>query len=39
LKTVLQTLRKHQLYEKLKKCGFWFEEIAFLRNVVSKEGV
>ena len=23
LRTVLQTLREHQLYDKLKKCEFW----------------
>ena len=39
LKTVLQTLRKHQLYGKLKKCEFWLEEFVFLGHVVSKEGI
>jgi len=39
LKTMLQSLREHQLYGKLKKCEFWFKEIAVLRHVVSKEGI
>jgi len=32
-------LREHQLYEKLKKCAFWLEEVVFLEHVVSKEGI
>ena len=36
---VLQTLREHQLYRKLKKCEFWLEEIVFLGHVVTKEGI
>jgi len=39
LKIVLQTLREHQLYGKLKKCEFWLEEMVFLGHVVSKEGI
>ena len=38
LRTVLQTLREHQLYAKL-KCEFWLEEVVFLGHVVSKEGI
>ena len=30
LRIVLQTLREHQLYAKLKKCEFWLEEVVFL---------
>ena len=29
LRTVLQTLREHQLYDKLKKCQFWPEDVVF----------
>jgi len=29
LQIVLQTLREHQLYGKLKKCEFWLEEVVF----------
>ena len=39
LRTVLQTLREHQLYGKLKKCEFWLEEVVFLGHVVTKEGI
>jgi len=37
LRMVLQTLREHQLYDKLKKCEFYFEEVVFLGHVVTKE--
>ncbi|XP_073030672.1 uncharacterized protein [Primulina eburnea] len=39
LRIVLQTLRKKQLYAKLKKCEFWLEQVAFLGHIVSKEGI
>jgi len=39
LRTVLQTLREHQLYGKLKKCEFWLEKVAFLGHLVSKKGI
>ena len=39
LMTMLQALREHQLYEKLKKCDFWSEEVVFFGHVVSKEGI
>jgi len=39
LPIVLQTLREHQLYAKLKKYEFWLEEVVFLGHVVSKEGI
>ena len=29
LRTVLQTLREHQLYAKFSKCDFWTESVAF----------
>jgi len=29
LRTVLQILREHQFYGKLKKCEFWLEEVIF----------
>jgi len=38
-RTVLQALREHQLYGKLKKCEFWLEEVVFLGHVVTKEGI
>ena len=36
---MLETLRKEQLYAKLSKCEFWFNEVSFLGNMVSKEGI
>ena len=39
LRMVLQTLREHQLYGKLKKCEFWLEEVVFLGHVITKEGI
>ena len=35
----LQTLREHQLYAKLEKCDFWLQEIQFLGQMVSQEGI
>jgi len=37
--TILQTLREHPLYGKLKNCEFWLEEVIFLGHVVTKEGI
>ena len=39
LRTVLQALREHQLYGKLKKCEFLLEEVVFLGHVGTKEGI
>ena len=39
LRTMLQTLREHQLCSKLKKCELWLEEVVFLGHVVSKQGI
>jgi len=39
LRTVLQSLREHQPYGKLKKCEFWSEEVIFLGHVVSKKEI
>ncbi len=39
LRVVLQTLRDHKLYVKLKKCEFWLESDAFLGHVISKDGI
>ena len=35
LRTTLQTLRKHQLFEKFSKCEFWRSEIHFLGHVAK----
>ncbi|XP_073061751.1 uncharacterized protein [Primulina eburnea] len=39
LRTVLQQLRDNQLYAKLKKCEFWFDQVTFLGHIVSKDGI
>jgi len=38
LREVLEVLRKHELYAKLKKFKFWLGEVAFLGRIVLKEG-
>nr|XP_016465734.1 PREDICTED: uncharacterized mitochondrial protein AtMg00860-like [Nicotiana tabacum] len=35
----MQILKERQLYAKLSKCEFWLNEVAFLGNIVSSEGV
>ncbi|XP_038685723.1 uncharacterized protein LOC119985505 [Tripterygium wilfordii] len=39
LQIILETLREHQLYAKLSKCELWLEQVAFLRHVISAQGV
>ena len=39
LRTALQTLREHQLFEKFSKCEFWRTKIHFLGHVVSEQGI
>ena len=39
LRTVLQTLKEHQLYAKFTKCEFWLDHTEFLGHVISKDGV
>jgi hypothetical protein len=39
LSLVLQKLREHQLYAKLRKCEFWLKEVSFLGHVISNGGV
>ena len=33
LTIVLQTLREHKLYAKMRKCEFWMKEVKFLGHV------
>nr|AAL79340.1 Putative 22 kDa kafirin cluster; Ty3-Gypsy type [Oryza sativa]AAM48279.1 Putative 22 kDa kafirin cluster; Ty3-Gypsy type [Oryza sativa Japonica Group]AAP53268.1 retrotransposon protein, putative, Ty3-gypsy subclass [Oryza sativa Japonica Group] len=37
LRIVLQTLRDHKLFAKLKKCDFWMDKVSFLGHVISGE--
>ena len=39
LHVVLQTLKKHQLFAKLKKCEFLLDQKKFLGHVVSNDGI
>ena len=39
LRLVLQTLREKQLYAKFNKCEFWLEQVVFLGQLVSGEGI
>ncbi|XP_037480771.1 uncharacterized protein LOC119358225 [Triticum dicoccoides] len=39
LEIVFQTLRKHKLYAKLKKCDFWLNKVTFLGHIISGEGI
>ncbi|XP_070045186.1 uncharacterized protein [Nicotiana tomentosiformis] len=39
LRIVLKTLRDKKLYDKLSKCEFWLESVAFLGHVVSNNGI
>jgi hypothetical protein len=39
LRLVLDALRKNQFYGKLKKCGFWLSEVAFLGHVINQQGI
>ena len=39
LRTVLEILRKNELYAKLTKCEFLLGQVVFLEHVISNEGV
>lgn len=39
LRIVLQTQRDHKLYAKFSKHEFWLSAIAFLRHIVSSDGI
>ena len=39
IRIVVQTLRDRQLYAKFSKCEFYLNEVAFLRHVVSGNGI
>jgi hypothetical protein len=36
---VLEKLRQNQLYAKFSKCKFWLEEVTFLGQIITIEGV
>nr|GEW98277.1 hypothetical protein [Tanacetum cinerariifolium] len=39
LKTILELLKKEQLYAKFSKCDFWLESVQFLGHVIDSKGV
>nr|GEU63245.1 hypothetical protein [Tanacetum cinerariifolium] len=39
LKTILELLKREQLYAKFSKCDFWIESVQFLGHVIDSEGV
>ncbi|GJT14546.1 putative reverse transcriptase domain-containing protein [Tanacetum coccineum] len=39
LKTILELLKKEQLYAKFSKCDFWIESMQFLSHVINIKGV
>ncbi|GKA72319.1 putative reverse transcriptase domain-containing protein [Tanacetum coccineum] len=39
LKTILELLKKEQLYAKFSKCDFWLESVQFLGHVINSKGV
>jgi hypothetical protein len=39
LRMVLQVLREHQLYAKLRKCTFYQKKIHYLGHIVSEDGI
>jgi hypothetical protein len=39
LRLVLQKLQEHRLYDKLRNCEFWMNQVAFLGHVILKGGI
>ena len=39
LRTVLETLRRDKLYDKLSRCEFWLDKVVFLEHMISKKGI
>jgi hypothetical protein len=39
LRLVLQILREHQLYAKIRKCSFYQENIHYLGHIISKQDI
>lgn len=39
LRLVLEVLKGKKLYAKLSKCEFWLEEVKFLGQVITAEGI
>ena len=39
LKTILELLKKEQLYAKFSKCDFWIQRVQFLGHVIDSQGL
>ncbi|GJT47651.1 reverse transcriptase domain-containing protein [Tanacetum coccineum] len=39
LKTILELLKKEELYAKFSKCGFWINTLKFLGHVIDSSGI
>ncbi|GJX69361.1 putative reverse transcriptase domain-containing protein [Tanacetum coccineum] len=39
LKTILDLLKKEELYAKFSKCKFWLQKVQFLGHVVNRDGI
>ncbi|GJU66497.1 putative reverse transcriptase domain-containing protein [Tanacetum coccineum] len=39
LKTILELLKKEELYAKFSKCEFWINKVKFLRQVIDNSGI
>ncbi|GJW30811.1 putative reverse transcriptase domain-containing protein [Tanacetum coccineum] len=39
LKTILELLKKEEMYAKFSKCGFWINTVKFLRHVIDSSGI
>ncbi|GJZ20370.1 putative reverse transcriptase domain-containing protein [Tanacetum coccineum] len=39
LKTILELLKKEELYAKFSKCEFWINTVKFLRHVIDNSGI
>lgn len=39
LRIVLETVRQHKFYAKLKKCEFWLSEVGFLGHIINQHGI
>lgn len=39
LRTILELLKKEQLYAKFSKCDFWIRTVQFLSHIINSQGI
>jgi hypothetical protein len=39
LRSILELLKREQLYAKFSKCEFWLREVQFLGHIISDQGI